>query len=63
MAQVGRIIPGTEENDPVQAAERSPAAQARGDALRAELRNLNLELGDLETDGNTLRTQLDQRNI
>lgn len=33
------------------------------DALRAQLRDLNLELGDLDTDGNTLRTQLDQRNI
>lgn len=33
------------------------------DALRAELRDRNLELGDLDTDGNTLRTQLDQRNI
>ena len=33
------------------------------DALRGELRNLNLELGDLDADGNTLKTQLDQRNI
>lgn len=47
MAQVGRIIPGTEENDPVQAAERSPAAQARGDALRAEFLPL-VDLGVVE---------------
>jgi chromosome segregation ATPase len=33
------------------------------DATKAELRDRNLELGDLDADGNTLKTQCDQRNI
>ena len=31
--------------------------------MKAELRDKNLEINDLETDENTLRNQLDQRNI
>ena len=33
------------------------------DATKVELRDRNLELGDLDADGNTLKTQCDQRNI
>lgn len=33
------------------------------DALRADLREKNLELNDLESDENTLHGQLDQRAI
>lgn len=31
--------------------------------MKAELRDKNLEINDLQTDENTLRNQLDQRNI
>ena len=33
------------------------------DDLKAELRDSNLEINDLSADENTLRNQLDQRNI
>jgi hypothetical protein len=31
--------------------------------MKAELKTKNLEIGDLQVDENTLRNQLDQRNI
>ena len=31
--------------------------------MKAELRDKKLEIDDMETDGNTLRNNIDQRNI